>query len=96
MKTTLIIIWIGNLIDTLATLYFTNLGFTELNPIVYYLLQWPVVFVAVKLTIMLIFTYVFWLAREMKMAIVMSKVACIIYTTIAIYYIFSLFVILLA
>lgn len=93
MTITLIILCLGNIIDVLATLYLTSLGYQALNPLMAWLLQWPVIFVAVKAVTVIAATIVFWYAREMKTAIIASRIVSIYYAVIAVYYVIFLMMI---
>lgn len=86
MKVLLLIAWLGNLIDTIATVYLTSIGYVEANPIMAQLLANPLVFVIVKLLIMTGLCAYLWLKRLDKHAKPMAIVADVVYGSIAIYY----------
>ena len=86
MRTRLIIAGIGNLIDTIATLHLSKLGCYELNPIMRHLLDWPVVFVLVKLTAMTGVCLFLWKNREDAHAMPLATFAAVVYGGIAVYY----------
>lgn len=87
MKTRLTIAYVGNLIDIIATLYFTSIGFVEINPIMAWLLQWPILFIAVKILVMTFYVILLWYARHEMMAVIASWFASLLYGGIAIYYV---------
>ena len=86
MKVLITTFFVGNLVDIVATLFFTGLGLPELNPIVAVLLNWPLVFVAVKLIIASVLSYILWIERADKLAIACAWVLALVYGAIAIYY----------
>lgn len=88
MKLPIYIFYIGNLIDIVATLFFTNLGLPELNPVVEFLLNWPLLFVAIKLFVPTVLSVILWRDRGDKMAIACAWIAAFAYGAIAIYYIY--------
>jgi hypothetical protein len=88
MKNRLLIAWIGNLIDTASTaILCRGYGFTEVNPVMAWLLHIPALFVAVKLTAMTAVCVLLWHNRDDKKANVASRIAAAVYGAIAIYYI---------
>ena len=88
MKMRLIISFVGNLIDIIATLYLTNLGYMEANFIMARTLQWPLLFIAIKLLAMTLVLVLLWRERHDKKAIFASWIACIVYGLIGVYYVF--------
>ena len=86
MKLLLLIAWLGNLIDTIATVYLTSLGYVEANPIMAQLLNYPVIFVIVKLLLMTGLCAYLWLKRLDKHAKPLAIDAAIIYGLITAYY----------
>ena len=86
MKTHLTIAFIGNLIDTAATLYLTAMGYHELNPVMRPLLQAPVLFILVKLFAMGCALHILWRNRAHRAAHWMAWLAAAVYGAIAIYY----------
>ena len=86
MKVLLLIAWLGNLIDTIATVYLTSLGYVEANPIMAQLLNYPVIFVIVKLLLMTGLCAYLWLKRLDKHAKPLAIDAAIIYGLITAYY----------
>ena len=86
MKVLLLIAWLGNLIDTIATVYLTSLGYIEANPIMAQLLNYPVIFVIVKLFLMTGLCAYLWLKRLDKHAKTMAIVASVVYGLITAYY----------
>ena len=88
MKICLILLSICNLIDTIATLYFTTMhDFIELNPVMNKLLQRPFLFVVVKLGIVAVVIYRLWVCRQDKLAQIAAVILAVFYGAIAIYYI---------
>lgn len=87
MKILLLIAWLGNLIDTIATVYLTSIGYVEANPIMAQLLNYPVIFVIVKLLLMTGLCAYLWLKRLDKHAMPMAIVAAIVYGPITTYYV---------
>lgn len=79
MKPRLTIAYIGNLIDIVSTLYFTSIGFVEINPIMAWLLQWPILFIAVKILVMTFYVILLWYARHEMMAVIASWFASLLY-----------------
>ena len=86
MKTHLTIVFIGNLIDTAATLYLTAMGYHELNPVMRPLLQAPVLFVMVKLCAMGCAMHILWRNRAHRNAELLAWIAAAVYGAIAVYY----------
>ena len=84
----LIMVWLCNYIDTLATLHLSaNYVGTELNPISVIFLQSPLLFVAFKLTVMTIAVMFLWWRRDWKLCKVISWILFIEYILVAIYYV---------
>lgn len=92
MKKRLSIAWLGNLIDCASSLYVCSRGFTEVNPVMARLLQWPPLFVLVKIGTMTALMPILWKNRTDKKAIAASWFAAILYGALSVYYvcIFSL------
>ena len=87
MKVRLIISYLCNLIDTIATLYFyTYYDGVELNPISAELLQSPMLFIAFKLAVMTIAVMFLWWKRDWKFCRVTSWVLLIEYLLVTFYY----------
>ena len=86
MTLLLTIAWLGNLIDMVATLILVAHGYHEANPIMRQLLQYPQLFVAVKLGLMAALLCYLWYERESRLAVIASWIAAMIYTSISIYY----------
>ena len=83
----LIIAWICNLIDTIATVHlYTNYDGTELNPISSALLQSPPVFIAFKLVVMTIAVAFLWWKQDWVLCKVLSWILFIEYLLVAFYY----------
>lgn len=87
MKLFLIIAFIGNLIDTAATLYLVGLGYHEANPIMRQLLNYPLLFTLIKLTSMTTVLLWLWNERDSKLAVIASWFAAVLYGGIAAYYV---------
>lgn len=94
MKLKLIIAGIGNLIDAVATFILTQyLGFKEINPIMAWLLQWPVLAMVSKIIVVTsILFYAYYTKRQQYMN-VFATFAALLYGSMGVYYIVS-FVIL--
>jgi hypothetical protein len=88
MKTPLIIAAIGNLIDTVSTLYLFRFGYTETNPFMAALLPRPVLFATVKIGAMALALWILWRNREDKTVRKTAWFAAGLYGLIAVYYIF--------
>lgn len=87
MKTRLIVAWLGNLIDLIATLYLVNDPVcVELNPISAFLLQFPPLFAAVKLIVPTVAVLLTWRFRERKLFQVASWALFVVYLFVAVYY----------
>lgn len=86
MRTRLIIAYIGNLIDLIATLYLTKQGFHEVNPFMRPLLDCPWLFAAVKILAMTWVCLFLWKRREDRHALPLATFASAVYGLIAAYY----------
>lgn len=86
MTTPLLIAYLGNFIDMVSTLCLYGLGYTELNPIMAPLLQWPALFALVKCCAMGYALRILWRNRAHQMAKVLAWVAAGVYGAIAVYY----------
>ena len=93
MKLRLIIAFIGNLIDVIATLYLTHLGYAEANLVMAQLLCQPGLFILIKITLMAIALLWIWKRQGDQLANAASWIAAIMYGAIAIYY--AIFVVIL-
>lgn len=83
----IITIFICNIIDAAATLFLYSTGlFVELNPIMRYFLQNPIIFIIVKIGVAAIILYRLWQANEEKLARIVINICWIEYLLIAIYY----------
>lgn len=93
MKTPIIIIWTGNIIDLVATLHLSGLGYTEANPFMAALLPHPVLFALVKIIGMAVATWILWRNRDSDIARITAWAAAGLYGLIALYYlvVFPLF-----
>lgn len=91
IKSKLIIAGIGNLIDTISTLIVVNYyGFIETNPVMAWLLQYPLAFIAVKiLTVTGVLGFI-WRTRTDKHANIMATIVAIVFSCIAVYYLVCL------
>ena len=87
MKARLIVAGLGNLVDTVSTLSLIGHGFYELNPVMRWLLRWPAVFAAVKLTVIPAVLLWLWKERESRYAVAASWVGAVFYGGLALYYI---------
>jgi hypothetical protein len=88
MKTPLTIAAIGNLIDTVSTLYLNGQGYTEANPFMSALLPYPVLFATVKIGAMALALWILWRNRDSQIARKIAWFAAGLYGLIAVYYIF--------
>ena len=86
MRKRLTIAWLGNLIDCASTLYVCSQGFNEVNPVMARLLQWPPLFVLVKIGTMTALVFLLWKNRTDKKVIAASWVAAILYGALSVYY----------
>lgn len=86
MKLRLTIAFLGNLIDMVATLWLVSLGYHEANPVMRWLLNYPILFVTVKLGLMAALLCYLWHERENKLAVIASWIAAVVYGAISIYY----------
>ena len=86
MKLRLVIAYVGNIIDTIATLHLTEQGFYEVNPFMRPLLDCPWLFVAVKLLAMTWVCLFLWKRREDRHALPLATFAAVVYGLIAVYY----------
>lgn len=87
MTLPLTIAWLGNLIDMAATLILVAHGYHEANPIMRPLLNYPILFAAIKLGIMTAVLLWLWHERESKLAVIASWIAAVLYGGIAAYYV---------
>ena len=87
MKAFLIIAWLCNLIDTIATVYLTSIGYVEANPVMAQLLSYPLLFITVKTLLMTGLCAYLWLKRTDKHAKPLATLAAIVYGAIAVYYV---------
>jgi hypothetical protein len=88
MKAPLIIAGIGNLIDTVSTLYLINQGYTEVNPFMAALLPYPFLFALVKISAMWLVIWILWKSRECRSARMTAWFAAGVYGLISLYYLF--------
>lgn len=95
MKTKLIIAYIGNIIDIVATLILTqHYGFVELNPVMAWLLQWPAIAAISKIiAVSSILLFIYYTKRD-KYTDLMANIAAIIYGGLGLYYI-TIFIMLI-
>ena len=95
MKTKLIIAFIGNIIDAVATFILTQyFGFVELNPIMAWLLQWPVFTVVSKIIVVTsMLLYIYHTKRD-KYVNTLATFAALLYGSLGVYYIVFLIVVL--
>ena len=78
MKTRLIIAYLGNIIDTVSTLYLFREGHPELNPLMAWLLQCPLLFGIVKICTMTAVIVLLWMLRGKKCFRFASWVAALV------------------
>ena len=90
----LIIAWFCNLFDVICTLYFyTNYDGEELNPISAWLLQWPPVFVTVKIVGMTVLVGLLLYKKEWLFCRIVEWWLFVVYTLTAAYYLFFFMII---
>ena len=87
MNVCLLIAYIGNIIDTIATLNLTEQGFYEVNPFMRPLLGCPWLFAAVKLLAMTWVCLFLQKRREDRHALPLATFAAVVYGLIAFYYV---------
>lgn len=87
MRTRLTLAFLGNLIDTAATLYLSGLGYMEANPVMAWLLRWPAVFAGVKIGAMTAVVWWLWKRRGDKNASAAATAAAMVYGAVSVYYI---------
>ena len=88
MKTKLIMAYIGNIIDAAATLILTQyFGFRELNPIMAWMLQWPVLATIFKITVVTCVLAFLYNTKRSKHTEAIATVAAMLYGSLAMYYI---------
>lgn len=87
MTTLLTLAFLGNLIDTAATLYLSSLGYIEAHPVMARLLQWPAVFAGVKIGAMTAVVWWLWKRRGDKYAALAATVSAMVYGAVSVYYI---------
>ena len=75
------------MIDVYCTIYLTQLGWFELNPISRWLLQYDMTFIWIKLLASSFFAIYMWKARKYKWSNVITWIAFAPYCLLAIYYI---------
>lgn len=75
------------MIDAYCTIYLVEHGWTELNPISRWLLQWPMAFIWIKLLVSILFAICMWKSRRYKWSNVITWIAFVPYCLIAAYYI---------
>lgn len=87
MLTRLLITYLCNLLDIVATLHLsaTQNG-EELNPIAAWLLQFPPLFVTVKMVVMTTAVAFMWWKRDWRLCEIASWILCIEYLLVACYY----------
>lgn len=87
MRIRLTLAFLGNLIDTAATLYLSNQGYMEANPVMAWLLRWPMVFAGVKIGVMTAVVWWIWKRRGDKKASAAARIAAVVYGAVSVYYI---------
>lgn len=94
MQFRLITAWLCNLFDIISTLYFyTYFDGEELNPISNWLLQWPPVFVVVKIVGMTVLIALLLYKKEWLLCKIVERWVFIAYSLITIYYLYFYIVI---
>jgi len=80
-------IFVCNIIDTIATLLFYSTGlFIELNPVMRYFLQTPILFVIFKMGIVIAILYKLWHVTNARYARIAINICWIEYLLLALYY----------
>ena len=87
METRLIFTWVCNLADTVSTLYLFGCGYTEVNPVMAWLLRWPAVFAGVKIGAMTAVVWWLWKRRGDPNAALAATAAAMVYGAVSVYYI---------
>ena len=87
MTTLLTLAFLGNRIDTAATLYLSSLGYIEANPVMAWLLQCPAVFAGVKIGAMTAVVWWLWKRRGDRNAALAATAAAMVYGAVGVYYI---------
>ena len=81
--------WLCNLFDIISTLYFyTYFEGEELNPISAWLLQWPPLFVAVKIVGMTVLIALLWHKKEWLFCRIIEWWLFVAYALITVYYLY--------
>jgi hypothetical protein len=94
VKILLILLNLFNLIDTAATLYFTQTGIMiEVNPVMNALLRYPELFVFVKVWAFLVISVFLWKRRNDIYARVAAVISATFYGLLATYYVINYFLI---
>lgn len=93
IRTSLIIAWLGNLVDMVSTLYLHSIGFVEANPVMACLLNTPLVFTLVKIATMTLLLLYLWRKREDKHAAALAVLAAVIYGATTAYYVWFFMVV---
>ena len=86
MKILLYLIIVFNMIDVYCSIYLMGYGAIELNPIMSFLLQYPIVAIWVKLLVSILFSIIVWKMRKYKSSYIVTWVAFILYLILVIYY----------
>lgn len=80
--------WLCNLIDTVATVYLHSVYmYLETNPVMAWLLQWPWLFIFVKIAAMTAVALWLWRERGNCYARAAAWVAAAVYGAVALYYV---------
>lgn len=83
----LVVFYIGNIIDTISTLLLRCGDFVEINILIAPLLNYPLLFVLIKVGIATIVTIRIYACRKSRHAYTASLIAAIIYGGISVYYV---------
>ena len=76
-----------NIIDIIATLYLCyKEAFVEINPFIAFLLQYPILFVVVKIGLMTIVLVRLWNGREDKRVNIVINIGYYLYGILCLYY----------
>lgn len=90
MKISLLILWIFNFCDMIATLYFTSNGtMIEANPIMAILLHHPILFIFTKLIIATLICLYLYKNKQNKLVKLTTNICLIFYGILTLYYVLS-------
>lgn len=88
-----LILWLFNLFDAIATLYFISKGMIEANPIMAVLLNCPPLFVIVKMSVVTFGCLILYKHQYIQLARIGSNICLCVYGCLTIYHIVNYFII---